>query len=70
MKHHVGYRRHRGHADGDGQLVQFEASSGHCYRVMPRTKHRMQAIEDTVIFEVSTPELEDVVRFEDDYGRA
>jgi hypothetical protein len=30
----------------------------------------MEAIEDTTFFEVSTPELEDVVRVEDDYGRA
>jgi len=29
----------------------------------------MQAIKDTVIFEVSTPELDDVVRLDDDYGR-
>ena len=53
----------------DGQLVQSEVSSDYCFRVPPLTKHRLQAIEDTVIFEVSTPELEDVVRVDDDYGR-
>ena len=53
----------------DGQLVQSEAHDGYCFRVPPLTKHRVQAIEDTVIFEVSTPELEDVVRVDDDYGR-
>jgi quercetin dioxygenase-like cupin family protein len=31
--------------------------------------HRVIAIEDSVIIEVSTPELDDVVRVEDDYGR-
>ena len=31
--------------------------------------HRMTAIEDSDIFEVSTPELDDVVRLEDRYGR-
>ena len=34
------------------------------------TKHRIEAIKDCRIFEVSTPELDDVVRIEDDYGRA
>jgi mannose-6-phosphate isomerase-like protein (cupin superfamily) len=34
------------------------------------THHRIEALKDTVIYEVSTPELDDVVRLEDDYGRA
>jgi mannose-6-phosphate isomerase len=54
----------------DGQLTQSEVQSGYCFRVSPMTKHRMKAIEDTILFEVSTPELEDVVRVEDDYGRS
>ncbi|HKQ98711.1 MAG TPA: cupin domain-containing protein [Candidatus Polarisedimenticolia bacterium] len=33
------------------------------------TRHRMEALVDTVLFEVSTPELDDVVRLEDRYGR-
>ena len=38
---------------------------------VPRGKiHRFTAVEDSVVFEVSTPELDDVVRLEDDYGRA
>jgi hypothetical protein len=32
--------------------------------------HRIRALEDTVLLEVSTPEVEDVVRLEDRYGRA
>jgi mannose-6-phosphate isomerase len=36
----------------------------------PGTLHRMTGIEDCDILEVSTPELEDVVRLEDRYGRA
>jgi mannose-6-phosphate isomerase len=36
----------------------------------PGVIHRMTAIEDSVYFEASTPELEDVVRLEDKYGRA
>ena len=54
----------------DGRLVQSVAQPGYCLRISPGTKHRLKAIEDTTIFEVSTPELEDVERLEDDYGRA
>ena len=61
-------------------LVEIEGSNGcmestmlepgQCIRIPPLTRHRLQAIEDTTLFEVSTPELDDVVRVEDDYGRA
>jgi len=54
----------------DGQLVSSVAQPGYCLRIPPLTKHRLEAIEDTTLFEVSTPELEDTVRLEDDYGRA
>ena len=53
----------------DGQLVQTEAQPGYCLRIPPLNKHRLKAMEDTVIFEVSTPELEDLERVDDDYGR-
>ncbi len=52
------------------QMVSTVVESGHCVRIPPLTKHRIRAIEDTTLFEVSTPELEDVTRVEDDYGRA
>jgi len=54
----------------DGQLVQSVAEPGCCLRIHPQTKHRIEAKEDTTLFEVSTPELEDVERLDDDYGRA
>lgn len=54
----------------DKQLIQSEVSSGYCYRVPPMTRHRFTALEDTMLFEVSTPELDDVERLNDDYGRA
>ena len=38
-------------------------------RFIPLTRHRMEALTDCVVFEVSTPELDDVVRLEDRYGR-
>jgi quercetin dioxygenase-like cupin family protein len=42
---------------------------GEAVHVTPKTVHRMTAITDCDIFEVSTPELHDVVRLEDRYGR-
>ncbi len=40
------------------------------FHIHPGLRHRMIAIEDTDVLEVSTPELDDVVRLEDRYGRA
>ena len=42
---------------------------GACFHIAPGTRHRMMAMEDCDILEVSTPELDDVVRLEDRYGR-
>ena len=53
----------------DGKLTGREMSPGERVHVTPKTVHRMTAIEDSDIFEVSTPELHDVVRLEDRYGR-
>ncbi len=39
------------------------------FRVTPLLRHRMVALEDTDVVEVSTPELHDVVRLDDKYGR-
>lgn len=39
------------------------------YHCSPRTVHRMVAVTDVDVIEVSTPELDDVVRLEDAYGR-
>jgi quercetin dioxygenase-like cupin family protein len=52
-----------------GTLVSREMKPGDRVHVTPKTVHRMTAIEDSDIFEVSTPELDDVVRLEDRYGR-
>ena len=51
-------------------IVSREVQPGVSIPVTPFTRHRLKAIEDTVFFEVSTPELDDVVRVADDYGRA
>ena len=42
---------------------------GDVQRIPPELRHRMEAIEDCDVLEVSTPELDDVVRLEDRYGR-
>jgi mannose-6-phosphate isomerase-like protein (cupin superfamily) len=42
---------------------------GECIRFEPGIVHRFTAIEDCRVFEVSTPELDDMVRLADDYGR-
>jgi mannose-6-phosphate isomerase len=43
---------------------------GRAFHLQPGTVHRVRALEDTLLLEVSTPELDDVVRLEDRYGRA
>src|SRR5581483_74730 len=48
--------------ENGGGLVKREMLPGECVHVTPKTVHRMTAIEDSDIFEVSTPELHDVVR--------
>lgn len=42
---------------------------GDCIRLVPRTLHRVTALADAQLLEVSTPELGDVVRLSDRYGR-
>jgi mannose-6-phosphate isomerase-like protein (cupin superfamily) len=53
---------------GDEQRVE-TLRSGEYKHIQPGTVHRFRAVTDCTLFEVSTPELEDVVRLEDDYGR-
>ena len=55
----------------DGALASLVLRGGDSYRITPNTRHRMVAGEEGCdIIEVSTPELDDVVRLEDRYGRA
>jgi mannose-6-phosphate isomerase-like protein (cupin superfamily) len=54
---------------GSTELRKVELGPGDVFHITPRTLHRMTGLEDTDIFEVSTPELDDVVRLEDRYGR-
>jgi mannose-6-phosphate isomerase-like protein (cupin superfamily) len=54
---------------GAAVLSQEIITAGATFRFRPGTVHRVSALEDTTILEVSTPQLDDVVRLEDAYGR-
>jgi mannose-6-phosphate isomerase len=55
--------------DGNG-VQERELAAGESFHIKPLVKHRMVAITDCDILEASTPELDDVVRLQDAYGRA
>ncbi len=54
---------------GETVLREEVVGPGLAFHYPPGTVHRITAIEDTTILEVSTPQLDDVVRLEDAYGR-
>jgi mannose-6-phosphate isomerase len=55
---------------GETVLREEIVAAGAAFHYGPGTVHRVTALEDTTILEVSTPQLDDVVRLEDAYGRA
>jgi len=56
-------------ADGEAPQAT-ELAPMQPFHIAPGLRHRMIALEDTDVVEVSTPELDDVVRLEDRYGRS
>ena len=54
---------------GERMLNSEIVSPGAAFHFPAGTVHRVKAVEDTTILEVSTPELDDIVRLEDRYGR-
>ncbi|HEU5362439.1 MAG TPA: cupin domain-containing protein [Gaiellaceae bacterium] len=54
---------------GEKVLREEVVGPGAAFHYRPGTVHRVTALEDTTILEVSTPQLDDVVRLEDAYGR-
>ena len=54
---------------GQALLNTEVVGSGASFHFAPGTVHRARGVEDALIVEVSTPELDDVVRLDDDYGR-
>ena len=55
--------------DDPDRLDVAEIDSGTAWRNEPGALHTIEAIEDSIVVEVSTPELDDVVRLSDRYGR-
>src|SRR5207237_928705 len=56
-------------APGDAVPHKEVVGPGAAFHVTPGVVHRMRAVEDSMLLEVSTPQLDDVVRLEDVYGR-
>ncbi|MBI5207868.1 MAG: cupin [Candidatus Firestonebacteria bacterium] len=55
--------------NNSGNLEEIICKIGSIIDIPAGIKHRIEALEDCTIFEASTPELDDVVRLEDDYKR-
>jgi mannose-6-phosphate isomerase len=53
----------------EGERTKLIVKPGDCLHIVPGMKHRMAAVEECEVLEVSTAELDDVVRLEDRYGR-
>ena len=78
LQYHVKKHEHI-YVDGGLLQIEWEDDAGHMQTVQlkrgdvienkPGHKHRVLALENTRLIEVSTPELDDVVRVEDDYNR-
>jgi mannose-6-phosphate isomerase-like protein (cupin superfamily) len=56
--------------DENGTLQTHVLQPGDSRHIAPGRRHRMFAVTDVKVYEVSTPHLKDVVRHQDDYGRA
>jgi mannose-6-phosphate isomerase-like protein (cupin superfamily) len=52
-----------------GELRDVRLMQGESFRITPHTVHQMEAVTDCDVLEASTPELDDVVRLTDRYGR-
>ncbi len=58
------------HGPAEDQLTETILETGDKIDITPGTIHRAEGLEDSKILEVSTPDLDDVVKIEDDYGRS
>ena len=56
--------------DQNGTLQEHTLTPKQYLHIPSKSKHRIIAQEDSLLFEVSTPHLEDIFRHEDDYGRS
>jgi len=55
--------------DGGEVLEDVHLRIGESFRITPGTIHQMVAVTDCDVLEVSTPEIDDVIRLSDKYGR-
>ena len=55
--------------DESGEMRDMNLAVGEAFRITPGTVHYMEAVTDCDILETSTPDLDDVVRLKDRYGR-
>ncbi len=55
--------------EGETDLRDMRLQQGDAFRITPGTVHYMEAVTDCDVLEASTPELDDVVRIKDRYGR-
>lgn len=55
--------------EGETELRDMRLREGDAFRITPGTIHYMEAVTDCDVLEASTPELDDVVRIKDRYGR-
>lgn len=55
--------------EGGDALQDMKLTVGEAFRITPGTVHYMEAVTDCDVLEASTPELDDVVRLQDRYGR-
>lgn len=55
--------------DDNGRMQEIQMMPGDVQHIRPGRKHRMIALEETEVLEVSTSQIDDVVRLEDSYGR-
>jgi quercetin dioxygenase-like cupin family protein len=53
----------------DGKLTERRMREGESFHIVPPTIHQMEAVTPTDLLEASTPEVDDVVRLQDRYGR-
>src|SRR5829696_501283 len=51
------------------EMRDMQLREGEAFRITPGTVHYMEAVTDCDVLEASTPELDDVVRLSDRYGR-
>ncbi len=54
---------------GETELRDQRLVAGQAFRITPHTIHAIEAVTDIDVLEASTPELDDVVRLHDRYGR-